>query len=328
MKKISLLLVIGFVFVGCSSKSYFKPEKVTGSVNSQKMDYTIESVSNSGALLSDGYALSKNGNIYNNLKNPKRFIYGDSSKLIYTKDDNSLKIDMLNIGTTRSVQFDTAIVGANSKNNLLAIIFANNKIALFDMDKNETLFSETLEKVIALNTKVANPIFLGELVIFPTLDGKIIIYDTTQKKVVREIILTNERYFNNAISLEVIKNRLIASTQTKVISINPTFFTTLDIDISDIKFYKDRVFILSKDGKVTICDEDLRILSEKKFPFSQLTGVVAKGEKIYIAERSGYIVESDLNLTNYKIYSSTKFDDSFFASNSKFYTNKSVVEIK
>ena len=57
----------------------------------------------------------------------------------------------------------------------LALVYSNNTIELQDMATSKTLFKEYLPLSLANDTRITNPYFMGNLVLFPTLNGKVII---------------------------------------------------------------------------------------------------------------------------------------------------------
>ncbi len=142
---------------------------------------------------------------------------------------------------------------------------------------------------------------MNELVIFPTLDGKLLVVDTNEKKVVRDVVVSSEKNFNNVIFFNIIGNKLVAATPTKVVSINPTFANFLDADVVDIIFIKDGIYIFTKDGRIILTDTDLKVLKEKKFPFARFVGVIY-GKFIYAIEKEGYLIATDVNLASSNVF--------------------------
>ncbi len=308
MKKSSLLVSISIfliaLFGGCSHKNYFEPEKVAGEVRydgrlpSSIIDRTIVS-----ALLENGAFITKKDGLVKK-KLPKGFRVLNEGKDYYIVADKGGNLKILSkndLSVIHEKSFKEIVAAAALKDSLLAIVFADNRLYLYDINDQEEYFNEKLDDVYALDSRIANPAFLNDLVIYPTLDGRLIITDITHKKIIRDLVISSEKYFNNVIFLKVIGNRLIAATNTKVMSIDPKGINIYgESEIKDIIFLADRVYIFTKDGKIVLTTPDLRVLKEKKYPFAIFSGVIY-GEFIYAIEKGGYViaVDKDLITENY-----------------------------
>ncbi len=306
MKKLSLLLLASFIiiFSGCSHKNYFEPEKIAGEVRydgrlpSPIVDRAIVS-----ALLENGMFITKNdGLIKKKLPDGFRVINENDDRYIIADKSGNIKIVSKNdLNVLHEKNFKDIVASATLKDDLLAVIFANNRLYLYDINENEEYFNEKLDNVYALDSRIANPAFLNDLVIYPTLDGRLIITDITHKKIIRDLVISSEKYFNNVIFLKVIGNRLIAATNTKVMSIDPKGINIYgESEIKDIIFLEDRVYIFTKDGKIVLTTPNLKVLKERKYPFAIFSGVIY-GEFIYAIEKGGYViaVDKDLITENY-----------------------------
>jgi len=305
MKKLSFLLpfFLLFVLTGCSHKNYFEPEKVAGEVRydgalpAQIVDRTVVS-----ATLENGeFITKKEGLVKKKLPKGFRVVNENDDNYIAADRSGNIKILSKEGKIVYEKSFKDIVASASLKDNLLAIVFANNRLYLYDTDSEEEYFNEKLDNVYALDARVANPAFLNDLVIYPTLDGRLIITDIAHKKIIRDLVISNEKYFNNVIFLKVIGNRLIAATNTKVMSIDPKGINIYgEAEIKDIIFLEDRVYIFTKDGRIVLTTPNLKILKEKKYPFAIFSGVIY-GEFIYAIEKGGYViaVDKDLITENY-----------------------------
>jgi len=311
MKKITLLSLafLAFIFSGCSDKQFFKPENIAGNVVfDKKLSSKIISVNSQGATLEDGMFITKDGSL--NQKLPKGYEF-------LSKRDNitvaaNIFGDIIVLDGTKEIlktKFDSMVVAASATKDMTAIITADNDAMLFDNKTKEILFKQKNEEAISVNAKIAAPYFLNELVIYPTLDGKLFIYDTKDKKIAKDLVVSSEKNFNNIIFLDIIEDRLIAATSHKVFSISPKYINSYDADVSDIIFIKNGVYIFTTDGKIIMTDSDLRKAGEKKFPFARFVGVIY-GKYIYAVESQGYLIATDVNLKTSNIF---KFTNGIFA---------------
>ncbi|MGM9095520.1 hypothetical protein ACTFEA_02795, partial [Campylobacter jejuni] len=93
--------------------------------------------------------------------------------------------------------------------------------------------SQTLTSAPAQDSRTANPIFLDNIIVYPTLDGKILILSRNNLQVIKDVVISAENFFNNVIHLSVIGDKLIAATAKKIIVVSPARTLYLDADIKD-----------------------------------------------------------------------------------------------
>ena len=135
------LLILGLIiFTGCSNKKYFEPEKYSDKTNFQisNMGTSIKSKNSIGATLNDSRIISVDGISTNKIQNNFTFINMYNDKVISSNYKDLLNIDQKVIKTKE------AVVAATIKNNILAIIYSNNSIELYDLEKDQTMFKEYL----------------------------------------------------------------------------------------------------------------------------------------------------------------------------------------
>ncbi len=300
MKKVYLaitILLAAAIFGGCSSKSYFEPKKIDGKVDfDSKIGSKLISANAEGATMKNGQFVSKDG--IGTFSLPTGYLFFSKNGSFVTAGNDFGDVSVFD-GAGKEVakyKFDSKAATASSVGDgLLAVVTSDNSSILVDTNSSKLLFKQKNESSFAVDAKIAAPYFLNELVIFPTLDGKLFVVDTNEKKVVKDVVLSSEKNFNNVIFLGVIDNRLIAATPTKVVSINPKYVNFLEADVTNIIFIKDGVYVFTKDGKIILTDADLKVLKEKKFPFARFVGVIY-GKYIYAIEKEGYLIATDVNL--------------------------------
>ncbi len=315
----TLFLVI---FTGCSSKKYFEPSEVAGKVEFDgNLPAKIVDITRDGATLENGQVITEDGLL--DVKLPKDFEFiGDGEKFIVGAH-NCGDVVIIDKNSKSLVYkkhfFNKRACAAKIKDNLLALVFDNNEIMLIDFKNDKELFKFKSDKIYSTDTKIASPYFLGDLILYPTLDGKIIIVDKNRKKAIRTIIVGTEKFLNNIIFLDVIENRLIAATPQKIVSVNPQNINTLDIELSDVLFVKDAVYILAKDGRVILADPDLNILKTRKYPFAHFTGAIY-GEFIYIVEKEGFLIATDHSLVVSNVFElPSEIDEYLFTAKDKIF---------
>ena len=172
---------------------------------------------------------------------------------------------------------------------------------MIDTKIDKIIYKKSGDKVYAHDSKIAAPYFLTSLLIYPTLDGKLLIIDLKTNKLLRDVVVKSEKFFSNVIYLDVLGDRLVAATKQRVVSINPKSMSFLDKEVKDVIILKNRVLVFTKDGKVILTDADLKVLKTKKFKFASFVGTI-HGEFVYIVERAGFLIATDIDLISSNVY--------------------------
>ncbi len=324
------LIALGVVaFTGCTSKSYYEPQKVSSTIKfDEVLKTSINDVARDGVTFSDGSVVTKVRGLLS-YKIPKgyRFLYDSGRSIIVADEVGDLQI--ISRGKTLfKKRFDTAVVGAAKRANLLALIFGNNKIVLYDISRDKVLYKEELEPTFALDSRVANPLFVNDLVIFPTLDGRLLVLDRNRRVVLRDIAISDKELFNNVIYLQEFHNDIVAATAYKVISITPHSIYTKRGDIKDILYTGAYIYIFEKNGKITKADTKLQTIKEKKFDKALFVAVTMKGN-IYVVEKGGYLIKLDPDLNLLGVYKlPSKIDEPVFAFKDRLFIGSGFIRLR
>ncbi len=290
-------------FSGCVSKNYYEPKKIDGSLSfNSKIASHLSEVSRDGATFEDGMFVTRLSGI-EKYKLPKGFRFvsqNSNSEIVAVSNDGDIIIFANGVKKFEK-KFKTAISAASLHKNLLALVFSNNTMMLYDINANKEVYTEELAATMALDARVANPLFLNDLVIFPTLDGRLLVMDVNRKQVLRDVAISDKELFNNVIFLEVHNNILIAATATKVVSINPKTINNLRVPVKDILYVNDKVYVFTKNGKILLTDSYLKVLKKIKFPFAIFSALMY-ADKIYAVEKGGYLISLDKNLDSTSVY--------------------------
>lgn len=293
------ILAIGLL-TGCSGKKYFEPEDTQGSLKAQEesISSSIKSMNRSGATLEDGRIITTDG--VSKFKLPEGFEFINVSadgKVIATNFKDKLLIGNDEI-TTKDV-----VVAASLKDNKLAVIYSSNTIELIDILTSKTLFKEYQPISLANDTRTANPHFMGNLVLFPTLNGKVIIVSTISNESVKNIAVDPDGQFNNIIYLGVIDSlqTLIVASPNKIVSISPKEILAKDYELRDILVNREDVYIATIDGQLIKLTPNLVEVAKKKFKFSKIHAL-AFTDSLYAIESQDYIIKVDRDFTSEKIY--------------------------
>ena len=288
MKYIILSLLSLFLFTACSSKKYYEPEKTSSNINLNKesISSSISSINKIGATLENKKFITKNG--ISNFQLPEGFDF-----LNTTEDGRVIAtnyIDKILIGKEEK-QLKDVVVAASLKNEKLALVYSNNTIELLDVNTLKTLFKEYLPLSLANDTRITNPYFMGGLILFPTLNGKVIIVSATNYESVKNISVDPDSEFNNIISLNVIESTqtLIVASPNKIVSISPKEILSKDYEIRDIIVNKEDVYLSTIDGQIIKLTGNLDIVAKKKYKYAKIHAL-AFTDSLYAVESQGFLI--------------------------------------
>lgn len=329
MKFFLAFLVLLFLFAGCASKKKFEPEIDYKNIN--YTDYTQFYLIDSridGATYEDGSIVAKSG-FYEKIAQNKEtlFINETDEKLLLSNKSELIIVDKKDNSST-IIQTAQRVVSANMQNGIISAVLADNTIAIYDEKSKDILFKSKQKPTTAVTNKVAKPIFFDDLIIFPTLDGKIIVVDKKSKRELREFMVSSEKYFNNIIFLKIIKDKIITATKNAIYIITPRDSHELKIELNDIFADENSIVAVATNGKVLELDFALSTKNEIKFPFAGLISITQKDNKFYMLERSGFLIVLDRGFLEYSIYElRDNLENHIFVDNEKIYYKKRFIKL-
>ncbi|WP_404319575.1 hypothetical protein [Malaciobacter canalis] len=297
MKYFLILLTSLIIFTGCSSKKYFEVDDTLGDYesNSASLNDNIKSFNKVGATLDNGEIITKKG--VSNFQLPEGF------EFINLSEDTVISTNYLNkiLLNKTEHEFSTGVVAATLKDNILALVFMDNSIALYDINTKNILMKEYYSKSLANDTRIANPYYMGSLILFPTLDGKVIVVSSKSNKVIRTIVVDADSKFNNIIFLDVVNDTLIASSSNKVVSVGAGVVNLKEYNIRDIISHGQDIFIATIDGQIIKTDISLNIQDRRKYKYAKFYAL-AYGSSLYALESQGYLINISNDFKSDKIY--------------------------
>lgn len=322
--KITAIATLVYLLSGCSSKKYFEPENVDGTFGQtfKSLNADIVDFNKSGATLSEGSFVTNSGITKNPVNEEFLFINKSGDNIISADAKGNVAIN------NQIIQLENIVISATLNKNLLAIVYLDNSIAIYDIVQNKTIFKEYLGESLANDTKVTNPVFMSDLVLFPSLNGKVIVYSITNAKVIRDIIVdASNKQFKNITFFEVVDEQLIAATANSVLSIGANLYS-LNLEIKDVATKDNKIYIATIDGKILVMDNRLRPYNEQKFKFGKIFGMGFGKDAVYAVEQSGYIIKMDRDLKNPSILElSFDNEDKFISIGNKLYFGNKYIEL-
>lgn len=324
------LIIIAIVFFSaCSEKRYFEPNKdaIKGTFEiDSKLDDNILQSNKNGAVLENGTLITKDGKFSANLAKNYLFLNATKDKIIVADySNNNVHFLSTDGKILKSFEFEFMPLSASVRDNILAVILANNSAILWDINTNEELFSSKGGSVYAINSKNTSPYFLDSTIILPTLDGKLLVVNLNAYKILRTITLGSGNYFGNIIYLSVDGENLIVATNSKVSTIISGKEFSYAVNINDILYKDGKIYILSLEGEVIMLDLLLNELHKKKFPFATLNAIIVS-DYIYTLESQGFLIKinpQDFSDEIYKIDIS-EYKNSFYTDSVIYYDNRAI----
>lgn len=297
MKIVSSLLIALLLLTGCSNKKYFEPEdSYSYEQDSADLSADIESFNRSGATLEDKTFISSSGVSSIQLLEGYEFLNSSNGTIISTNNKDKVAID------NQEIEIGDIVVAASLENNLLALVYANNSIALYDVTLNKFVFKEYYKESIANDTRITSPHFMSNIILFPTLDGKVIVVSKAGNKVVKNIVVDPDSTFNNIIYLDVINDSLIAATTNKIIAVGTGNIFLKDYEIREVITNASHIFIATIDGQLIKLDTQLNTLASKKYKFAKFHALAYGGEALYALESQGYLVKIEEDFIKDTVY--------------------------
>lgn len=285
MKYLLLFVSLLFIFTGCATKEFFEPEDTVGSYDNTKasLNGEIISMNKDGATLDSGEIITKRG--LSKFKLPEGFNYlniGDD-KIISSNYKDKVLVDK------KEISVDGVVVAASLKGNKLALLYSNNSIELRDLESEKILLKEYFNHSYVNDTRIANPYFMSNIILFPTLDGRIIVVSSANAQIVKNIVVDPDGQFNNIIFLNVINDTLVAATANKIISVGDGVLNLKDYNVRDIISHGNYIYIATIDGQIIKTDISLNIINRKKYKYAKIYAL-AYGGSLYALESQGYLI--------------------------------------
>lgn len=326
MKILLTFLVALLLLTGCSQKKYFEPEDTEGSysVDSKSISADIIGFNRSGATLEDGQVITNEDLKDFSLPEGYEFINYSEGKVIATNNRNKLLIN----DEKHIINVDGIVVAATLKDGVMAMVFSDNTLALYDTLKKKYLLKEYQAESLANDTRITNPIFMTNIVLFPTLNGKVVVVGIKENKIVKNIVVDANGTFNNIIFLDVVNDTLIAATANKIVAVGTNNVNLKEYEVRDIVSNKNDLYVATIDGLLIKMDTDLNVIAQKKYKFAKIYAL-AFGTSLYALESQGFLINVDENFLKDRIYDfSFNEDDKTIGLKNRFYFGDEYLEVK
>lgn len=322
--------IILILLSGCSTKEVFEPKKVSNDWKKYAaIEDNIVDISSNAALLDNGKVLDKSGQISIKIDSEHQKILGESDGWVLSAmiDGNLTITSKKTPKLIKKFELKRTIATAGIKDNVLAVLFANNEIALYDMNSKELLFKEQGGKTLANDIRIVQPYFMNDLVIFSTLDGKIIIVNSKLKKRLRTVIVSSDDYFNNIIYFGILDDKIIAASDSKILALSQKEVRA-KFEVRNMLHDEKRIYITTKQGEVISLTPTLQVNFKVKFPFAHFLGMISDGDNLYVLEKEGYMIVINKKTFDYTIHEVDLNDGFVFVGDKAFFVDNEKILIK
>jgi len=328
-KYILFASIFALFFSACSTKEVYEPLYLDKDWNRcENSDAAIIDKSLNIALLDNSKVLVEDG-VLDVVVDKSHRVISHSDGWVITASINGTVVLTSDSNSTKQKKFELkkSIASASVSDDYLAVLFADNEIAIYSISSKKAIFKEQGGKSLAVDARIVNPYFMNDLVLFSTLDGKVIIVNVKLKKRLRTVIVSSEDNFNNVIYFNIIDNKIIAATSYGILSLSSKEMRE-KYEIRNVVNDDKDMFITTKQGEVVSLTPDLQVNAKIKFPFAHFLGMISHGDKLYILEKEGYMIVLDKDMYNYSVHE-VDFEDGFvFVSDKLFYVADEKISIE
>lgn len=330
--KIIYILVISasaLIFSACSSKEVFKPLHVKDDWKyHSNIDAKIEYAASEAALLDDRKVMALGKILDVSIPQDHKLLgYSDGWVISSNIDGNMTLVYGSDVGMKHNFNLKKTVAAASVKGDLLAVLFADNEMALYSVADNSLLFKEQGSPAIVVTSKIIKPYIREELVIFSTLDGKIVIVNSNTKKRLRTVIVSALDHFNNIIFFDIIDNRIIGATPHKILSLSQEEIRSA-YDIRDVASDGKNIFVATKQGEIISLDQNLAQNAKLKFPFAHFLGMIINRDRLYVLEKEGYLIDISTDMKEYTVWEADFDEGALYTHGKVFFVGDEYISVE
>ncbi len=337
---ISIVLLVAFT--GCSGKKYFDPEQTLKASNaiSGHQGKAIY-LTRDGVTFDNHTYVGKKGAGKFPLKDGEIYLSENGSSILTTNQSGRLLIiSKKSKKIIKKIDFQTPIVSAGIKNGLIdnwkktisikngmiVYLLQDNTFGIYKLSTETKLVENKAEDAFAVDARIAAPMFIDNLAVIPTLDGKLLIMDMNNPENAKVIYISSQSRLNNVIYLSRVGNLLVAATPNRVMTIG-TAEGEFTQGISEVAISKGSIYLFTKAGEIIKMDSSLKQVAYKKFKFARFSAATAFGGKVYALDQQGSLIVIDKNLKKHRIYDVGEVEDFAFVSGRKIYKDNTVISL-
>jgi|GEM_PF-493019 len=318
-----------FLLVGCSSTEHFTPpalEKklpIVGLYEGEIVELTRE-----GATLSSGYALTQEG--ISRVKLPKgyHFLSQNADYLLAGNNHGVLEVIERKSGhIVRAVALHTPVVSATLHDGMVAYILSNNRFGLYEIATNTKHFESQSERTFAIDTRRANPLFMGSRVVMPMLDGKLILLDRQASDKTEVLYVSSDKIFNNIIFLDQKEGKIVTATPKKLMLIDEDKQRSYHANIAEVAIGYGLIYLFTKEGEIIALDDRLEERYRTSFAHAHFSAGVATPKALVAIEQEGVAMLLTPHLDRVVMYGIDPISTPLFLTKKRLYKEGKIWDI-
>jgi hypothetical protein len=336
-------LLVLLSLVGCNSYvdkvNVAEIKKLTGIDGRQAVDasFAIEDINKrlfsrarDSITYTDGSYLTREG--FGPFRLPRKFKFiTQNQKYVLASKDNGrfLLIDKATKKVLIAKVLSYPMVSGKILGDRIFYIALNNIFGIYSISQNRNLVAAKVGKAYAVDTRTANPMLIKNLLVVPTLDGKLLVVNPNQPTGASGMAIGKSFNLNNVIFLGKIGNKIIASTPSKLISAAPGSMHKFETPIADMTISNGRIYLLARDGRIIILSPDLKVIRSKKFKkYNRFLSIAVVGNSIFALDGDGFLLVTNSTLSREKIYDVGAVNSYSFVAGDKLYKDSQVVYLQ
>jgi len=325
------LLWIGaalLLFAGCSGKKYFEPAQVykpASGISGHKGKSLY--LTRNGVTFDNGSYISRRGPGVTLLRGGNHYLGESGAYILAANGAGKLSlISKKSKKVTQAVSFDAPVVSAAIKGSRIVYLLQDNTFGIYSLSGKQKLVESKSEDAYAVDARIASPIFVDNLAVIPTLDGKLLILDMQSPDDARVIYVSSRTRLNNIIFLSRMGNTLVAASPSRIMIIGSKEGEFTE-GISEVAISGNAIYVFTKAGEIVKFSSSLKELARKKFKFAHFSAATAFGGRVYALDQQGSLIVMDKSLKSYRIYKVGKVEDFAFVSGHRIYKDNQVISL-
>ncbi len=316
------------IFSGCGSKKYFEPEQTykpagaTSGHNGKSVYLTRD-----GVTFDNQTYISKKGLGSLTLGAGDVYLSESPSYVLATNIEGKLSlISKRSKKVAHTIPFHAPVVSAGMKSGKIVYLLQDNTFGIYKLSSKEKLIESKSDDAFAVDARIASPIFVDNLAVIPTLDGKILIVDINNPDNAKVIYISSKTNLNNVIYLSRMGNLLVAATPNRVMTIGSAEGEFSE-GISEVAIANKGIYLFTKAGEIIKFSSSLKELARKKFKFAHFSVATAFGGRVYAMDQKGSLIVLSSDLKKYRIYDVGEVKDFAFVSGHRIYKDNQVISL-